>query len=367
MKNLSIGVKKISNMTKKRILIVDTAPLGTLVDTYKWAQYLSEQYKVTFLTFKSRDKEHVSIDGVKKIELPNYSNRFLKGIIFLLFSIIYIIFFKGKVIVEYFDRCELLQILCPWKKMLLDVRTLSVLPNKQERQHANDRIKRAVKTYKNVSAISRGVANFFGDKKVHILPLGSDVISTCKRDYTSSINILYVGTFTNRDINKTLLGVIQFHNEHKDIPINYTIIGYGANNESFQLESIIQNNNASSYINLVGKVQHEHLMQYFDLCNVGFSFVPITEYYQYQPPTKTYEYSLSGLVTIATNTYSNSELIQSSNGILIQDTVEDIINALEKYWENRSCYSEHDIRKSLSNYQWSNIVNGQLSQILNTL
>lgn len=38
-------------------------------------------------------------------------------------------------------------------------------------------------------------------------------------------------------------------------------------------------------------------------------YVPITDYYEYQPPTKTFEYVLSGLLCLATATSSNKEVI----------------------------------------------------------
>ena len=66
-----------------------------------------------------------------------------------------------------------------------------------------------------------------------------------------------------------------------------------------------------------GRIDYYKLKPFFDKCNVGVSYIPIRDYYQYQPPTKTFEYGLSGLVTIATETKSNQEVINNCNGILI--------------------------------------------------
>ena len=255
----------------------------------------------------------------------------------------------------------------PKRKILLDIRTLSVSPDKNIRLIKNHRIASTVKLFSHVSVISEGVANEVGCTWANILPLGADVISTNKKNYTDAMNILYVGTFTGRNIGQTVKAVISFIKKHPEIPITYTIIGYGTIDEVSEIEKLIENANMEHVIHFIGKVPHDQLTSYFDQSNIGFSFVPITDYYQNQPPTKTYEYCLSGLVTIATKTYSNVRLINEENGILVNDTADDIVVALETYWNKRYEYSEDAIRESLEGCTWENIVQHNLKTILRSL
>ena len=124
---------------------------------------------------------------------------------------------------------------------------------------------------------------------------------------------------------------------------------------------------ANDCIHLIGKVPHDKLSTYFDLSNVGLSFVPITEYYNDQPPTKTYEYCLSGICCIATATRINKNLINKRNGILIDDTVESIKKGIEYFWTNREKFNSTEIRNSLQECTWKNIVINKFSPILKSL
>ena len=65
----------------------------------------------------------------------------------------------------------------------------------------------------------------------------------------------------------------------------------------------------SDIVSCIGRVPHHDLKKYFDEANVGVSFVPLLAHYQYQPPTKTFEYLMSGLYCIATSTIANKEII----------------------------------------------------------
>lgn len=61
------------------------------------------------------------------------------------------------------------------------------------------------------------------------------------------------------------------------------------------------------------------------------------------------EYALSGLYTIATNTYENRQVIHSNNGILINDTISDFAKALYDTYQHRREYNSQTIRKSMEN------------------
>lgn len=83
--------------------------------------------------------------------------------------------------------------------------------------------------------------------------------------------------------------------------------------------------------------------------------MPITEYYQGQPPTKTYEYIKSGLFTIATATSANCKIITSENGFIIKDNASSFADGLDFVFKNRCKINSTKIRESLSNVNWSGI------------
>lgn len=350
---------------KQRLLIIDKHQLGTLTDVTKWCQYLCDDYNVTLLCFDAGFPK-MDLDGIH-VKYVNYQGSLMKrGIRYILHALWHILWFKGKVIVVYFEHCDVFKRVFPFRKMLLDVRTLSISPDAKKREKTDNAINAACKRYDMVTVISEGVRKKIGDvgHKVNILPLGADCISCAPKDY-SSLKLIYVGTFNGRDLDKTIKGVALFCKKHPEVSLSYDIIGLGNHNELETYQSLSNSLNLNHLITFHGRIANHLLAPYLDKANIGISFVPITEYYNDQPPTKTFEYALSGLYTIATDTNANREIITTDNGILIEDTPQDFARALEVIYKNREMLNEERIRNSLNAYQWKNIVNKHLKTILN--
>ena len=109
---------------------------------------------------------------------------------------------------------------------------------------------------------------------------------------------------------------------------------------------------------------------FYEKCGFVRSYIIpnfFTDYYDHQPPTKTYEYILSGLVCVATSTYSNKKIITPTNGILHQDNAASFQNALETMLKNKEQYDSQLIRESLHKYQWENIIKESFLPIINSI
>lgn len=346
------------------LLIIDKHHFSTLTDSYKWCEYLRNDYNITMQCFDTgRDK--VPMEGIH-FKYVNYSGNFaIRGIRFLLIALWNALFFKGKIMVVYFENCQWIKRLLPFKKMIVDIRTLSVTTNTAQREKYDLQLRNACHHFDIITVISEGVKQKINlsNKHIKILPLGSDVISETPKDY-STLKLLYVGTFAGRDLHKTIEGFAQFCKEYPDINISYDIIGSGFNNELEEYKTLAATLNVTDKITFHGRLPYNQLKPFFDKCNIGVSFVPMTDYYDAQPPTKTFEYILSGFYTIATATSSNKELITTENGLLIHDSATEFANALSAIWHTRTTLNEQKIRQSLEKYSWKNIVNGILKPIL---
>jgi glycosyltransferase involved in cell wall biosynthesis len=355
------------SMKKKKLLIIETGQFGNLTDVVKWCEYLRDEYAIAHIGFNTGRKK-IQMAGVRDFRVPAIKPKIIRGALFFLCTIIKVFFHRGKIIVVYFPMSGLLKKIFPHRRMLLDIRTLAVSPNHAEREIYDQEVKNTCKVFDQVSAISKGVANKLERKDIRILPLGADCISNKRKNYTDSIRLLYVGTINRvRHIEKTIEGVHLFHIKHPLIKINYTIVGDGKNGEKLWLEKIISEYGLENTVSLEGRIPHNELSNYFDNSNIGVSFVPITDYFQYQPPTKTFEYIMSGLYCIATNTISNAEIVTSKNGILIDDSSEAFSKALEEYWNKRTKIMQTDIENSIPEYAWPHIVKSHLKPILENL
>ena len=252
--------------------------------------------------------------------------------------------------------------------MIVDIRTLSINRDLKLREKYDARLATAIQKFDKISIISLKLLNRLSiptncKTPIYELPLGADIIEFQNKDY-SQLKLLYVGKLFERNIDKTIIGVSTFLKKHPHISLRYTIIGIEQHNEIQDLKQLTQKLGIESYINFIPGLPHSQLTEYFQNYNIGVSFIPVTEYYNLQPPTKTFEYILAGMICLATNTEANKDIITPQNGILHNDTAEDFAKALEHISTHISDYEPHTIQNSLTNYSWKNIVNNILVSII---
>ena len=225
-----------------------------------------------------------------------------------------------------------------------------------------------IKCFRYVSIISESLKDYLKitNRNISILPLGSSIISSTNKCF-DKISLVYVGIFSFRDIEKTIVAINELFLEKPELKntLEYYIIGYGYYNEEKYYQEIINDLKLTKQVHLIGKLAHERLPEYFDKCNVGVSFIPINEYFNYQPPTKTFEYLLSGMPCIATDTFENRKIINEENGVLIKDSMEGFKNGILKIIDTK--YDSESIRSNQLNNTWEYIVNEKLVPIFNQL
>ena len=108
----------------------------------------------------------------------------------------------------------------------------------------------------------------------------------------------------------------------------------------------------------------KNIKRFFDISNIGISFIPVTSYFNFQPPTKTFEYIMSGLFCIGTDTYANKEIIIFSNGIISKDNSKSFANAIIEAYNNRGNMNSDIIKNSLEEYSWASIININLKSLI---
>lgn len=350
-------------MSKKSILIIIKNQFGYHTDYTKYCEYLNSEFNITYLCFDA---------GYEKLVMNNVNVKYIKvsgpkvfrGIRFLIACFMNIINNDKVVFIDYFEKCHLLKNLFPSKKMILNIRTLSVIPQKTIRVRQDLNLRKACAIFDHITPISIGVAKELrlSPKKFTIVPVGADNISITNKSF-GSLRLLYVGSLNGRNIIHTILGLSYFIRKYPKIPISYDIIGDGTEVE--QLNQIINELELSSIVKLHGRISHFKLKPFFDNSNIGISYIPMTEYFDFQPPTKTFEYILSGIPCIATKTNENKKLIKDVNGVLCCDNPESFSRGLEVVYKKRSSYDSKVIRESLKEYTWNKIVDQKLKPVIN--
>jgi len=338
------------------ILIVNKEQYGYHIDTYKYCIYLSENFNITYICW-DENKNKIATNGIRIIYLKkegNILNRFSilirsikKEIKENNYDVVFILYFFG---------CSLLRLLNFNSVFNLDIRTIAVTEKKAKNFLLDQILKLETLLFNNITVISEDTGKQIKIKNFFVLPLGGERLIKSEISF-NNLNLIYVGTLSNRNIMNLINGF-------KTYILNYplkskttlTVIGDGYNNELEIINRFIKNQFLEDVIFTTGYVQNDKLGIYFDNASCGVSYVPITPYYQNQPPTKTYEYLLSGLPVLATNTHANAKIIHSSNGVLIEDNIEAVAKGIFEISEKLSFYNSKQIQKEMEGSLWKNIV-----------
>jgi len=347
-------------MNEKKIIIIHQEPFGYHSDTYYYCKYLRKKHALTYICWDYNRKK-IHMDGINVIYISRKGNLLIRNLRFIIRVLIELKNDYHFQIIKYFRGCSLLRLFFQDKLFLLDIRSGSTLKNKFNRNFYNFLLKTESSFFNHISIISWGLAKKLGfsknSNKVFILPLGAEVLSSTTKKF-NSINLLYVGTLHSRNIDQTIKGFSKFYQEHKNkFQIVYTIIGSGFGNEENTLKQLIIDEGINNAVHVVGYVPHDELKPFFDTHNIGISYVPKTDYFDVQPPTKTFEYLLSGMPVIATNTSENKAVINNKNGILIKDTHEDFYQGLIEIFQKKEQFDSNGIRSSAMKYSWGKITN----------
>lgn len=354
-------------MSKPKLVILYPNQFGYHTDTYKYCEHLRESFEITYFCFDQ---------GFKRISLQNI-------------DVVYLAYNKGKIkrlahlykqVIIYtcevhtdiiftvqFKFCFLIGLFAKAKVKILDYRTSDLNSNSIIRWLKNVWLWSDSLFFGSVTVISEGCRDilFLNKKRTFILPLGGDILSIKPHSY-SQITMLYVGSFHLRNIHQTIEGVALFITKNKEYSsmLSYNIIGFGKNNDEEKIKNAIRQNGLTEIVTYVGRVNYQDLPNWFDYCNIGVSYVPKTQGYEFQPVTKTFEYVNSGLFTIATSTFENKKMITPQNGVLCDDTPESFAEALEQVFRIKDSIREAEVRESMREYQWGKIIDNILKPYL---
>jgi glycosyltransferase involved in cell wall biosynthesis len=215
-------------------------------------------------------------------------------------------------------------------RTILDIRSGSIRRSAALRFLANCLISFESIFFDKTTVVSNQIAEKLKLRKYQEIPLGAPsrllLIERKKNSDTNKLRFIYIGTLRQRNIQIFANGFEKFITNEK-IDWRLDIFGYGSEAEREGIHNITRR---SKTIRFRGVIDRTDLFDTLADADVGVSFVPITPYFDLQPPTKTYEYLLAGLPTIATRTIANKAIIKEGFGWLCDDTEASVIETLAK-------------------------------------
>ena len=339
-----------------KILIVNKSPFGAHSDTYYLCKYAAVKHEVTYVGIAG--SQNASNINMRLVSIPWKGRKLSKIIHFYKECLKECAYRYDVIFFNYFPGVFFLKILLKKNNIVFDIRTGFTSPNKYKRFMQNLFMRIESCFFEYISVISEGLRDkLYLPKQSFIIPLGGEPVETKPKTF-DNLHLLYVGTFTNRNLEITIEGMSIFLEENPDcINLRYSLVGTGTEESIRRITEAIKKNGLENRIKLLGYIPNAELFPIFSECNVGVSFIPINGYFNVQPPTKTYEYLLAGMPVIATETQENKKIISYENGILITDDPSGFAAGIKGIWENKDMYDTERLTDSMRNHTWEFIVN----------
>lgn len=342
---------------KTTVLILTLEQFGYHIDTFYYCKHGRYCFDITYVGFDT-GKPRLDIDGVRCIYVSRKGNVFIRYL-----RLLNVMLFECRkkydiIFMKYFVSCSLVRILNPIKRIIMDIRTGSVVQKSINRYWRDLMLRFEAKRFKHITVISDALADKLrlAKHKTHILPLGAEALSDIPKRF-DSMHLLYVGTLHGRQIEDTIKGLGRFYDEYgSQLDISYDIVGDGYSGEIDSMQKMVDEQALTDVVTLHGYIHQTELRHYYTHCNIGVCYIPITDYFDCQPATKTFEYLFAGMAIIATATKENEKLISLDNGVLIDSSSQAFYRGLVKLYKRKDRYCSRKIRQSYPEYAWGNIV-----------
>ena len=300
-----------------------------------------------------------------KIKKNNKWNNLCRLFVFTIKVIIFI--YKNKFDIYYIHGNKLnffLPFFFPRRKFVYQLVTSSVSKSPIRRWRDDSLKKFNLYFMKYIIVKTKWVADFYNLPKSKVFEtVGAwgfnEILETNTVNIENELKLVYVGTFNNRNIFETIEGIRIYLDRNPSVNVRYILMGYGSEEETKRLLTTIEKMKLEEQVRFVGFGDEYKIKKYFSECNVGISYVPIVEYYNNVLVTKTYEYILSGLPVIATQTNENKKIVNDTNGVLINDTPEDFCKGLELLYKRKKGYNSQKIKSTLSDFTYKNKVKNE--------
>ena len=231
--------------------------------------------------------------------------------------------------VRYYKSCVLLPSLIG-TPAALDIRSGSIRSSATIRAIENKLMQLEALAFNRVTVVSRGVATVLGLRRFSELPLGasSDLLKIERSGVPDlgKLRFIYIGTLKQRNMHIFASAFADFV-ARRGLAWRLDLYGYGSDEDVARIDAV-----AHRFVSVrfLGHLPRNELSKQLAHADIGVSFVPVTPYFDLQPPTKTFEYLMAGLPTLATRTAANIEVVRDGRGWLCEDTVDSIQDALAR-------------------------------------
>ena len=341
-----------------KILICCQSQFGYHSDTFYYSKFLSEHNSVDYVCWDYR-KTRMNAESVNVHYLSRNAGIVRRNLEYIKYCLMMISRNEYDVVfIKYFKGCSILKLLRPNMIYIMDIRTGAVNNKKHIRLFEDCLLKLESKVFSNITVVSESLANKLNIKKYHVVPLGALPLSDRKNLLVPSdeVNLVYVGTLTGRKLENSIEAVFLFKERNPRIKVRYFIIGDGATSDKKIIVDLIDRLDLKEIVSFEGFVAHHELNEFFKIAHIGVAYIPVTEFYNVQPSTKIYEYCLSSIPVIATNTMENIKIINKYIGVVAADNPQDFSFGIEELLRKIKNHDLNFDEENISSFRWPTVV-----------
>jgi hypothetical protein len=341
-------------MDKKKILFIFNGPINSITDLKNYIFLSKDIFSVYFIGYNGKESNYI-VDNVNIISIEGNGSGILGRLRLFGNTLVYLSKIKPDLIfIPYFLGCSLFRIF--HKKSVLDIRSGTIHANSLVRFLKNKLIRLESFCFDYRFVISGEVNEYLGLSGSYFrVPLGSTSLGYSKKVF-DKLSLLYVGTFHLRNLSVFIKALSFVYYNCKFDFEKFVLIGFGSDEEIGRINSSIKESKLTDKIFFLGEIRPPEIYRYFKECNVGISFVPDIDYFYYQPPTKTYEYLMSGMAVMATPNSINIKLINNTNGVIFDDNFIGCVAGLNVLYSTFTSFNSDSIVNNPNLYSWDEVV-----------
>jgi len=171
-----------------------------------------------------------------------------------------------------------------------------------------------------------------------------------------SLRIVYTGS-VREDRGRDIMLKAVFLCRERGVPAHIIIVG--ADSEQIRIIcKTVKKYSIDKHVDVIGRVSGNEIPDYLGNADFGICLWADKPYWRFNPPTKLFEYLVSGLPVIANDMRTHTKYVADGvNGFICKYSSESLSEILINAWNNKADYPAmvENVSRDNSKYLWQNI------------
>jgi glycosyltransferase involved in cell wall biosynthesis len=178
-----------------------------------------------------------------------------------------------------------------------------------------------------------------------------------------TVRFIYTGTLSRvRRLERVIEAIGRLRKLTEDFSVDFA----GPDASDGFYERMVREGGLERWVRFIPAVPYAEVASLVSAYDVGLVYVPDVQDWQYQPTLKILEFRAIGMPVVATDNAPNREIVDHEvNGLLIGETVDDLVRAMERFVTDRSFLEScrREARRMRRGRTWEESARGYLAGV----